>query len=188
MPDDDDLNQHMAVDSFTGGDEDGGGGVASGSGGGQVASCSKEPAIHIMNQLLLEKHRQRKKKNRGPRMLPDTPYDTAIVTVSNELRDAEAEAGAVDFLMHSIFPSGIISLTALKTEMTPQEVAEFHVGPGTLRYHGLLRRDRDHKDREIVYCRLCPQDSQLDFKDPEEALHHMAKDHLEMGYGCDCGW
>ena len=27
-----------------------------------------------------------------------------------------------------------------------------------------------------------PEDSQLDFKDPEEALHHMTKDHFDMGY------
>lgn len=187
--DDDEDHDGMAVDSFTGGDEggSGSGGVASGSRGGQIASSSKEPAINTMQQLPPEKNR-RKKKNRGSRMLPDTPHDTAISSVSTKLRDAEAEPDAVDFLMRGTFPNGTISLTALKTEMTPQEVGEFQVTPGTLRYHALLRRERDHRDREIVYCRLCPEDSQLDFRDPEEALHHMAKDHLEMGYSCDCGW
>ena len=27
-----------------------------------------------------------------------------------------------------------------------------------------------------------PEDSQLGFKDPEEALHHMTKDHFDMAY------
>ena len=172
----------MAIDSIPGGEEGGSGGVASGSGSGQVASSSKQPAINIMNQLLLEKNK-RKKKNRGPRMLPDTPYDAAISSVSKKLREAEAELEAVDFLTTGIFPDGMISLVSLKTEMTPDEVGEFQLAGGSLKYQGLLRRDR-----EIVYCRLCPEDNQLDFKDPEEALHHMTKDHLDMGYSCDCGW
>jgi hypothetical protein len=173
----------MAVDSVPGGDEGGSGGVASGSGGGHAASSSKEPAINIMNQLLLEKNKRRKKKNRGARMLPDTPYDPVISTVTKKLREAEAEPEALDFLTSGIFPDGAISLVSLKTEMTQEEIDDFQFPPRTLKYHGLLRRDR-----EIVYCRLCPEDNQLDFKDPEEALHHMTKDHLDMGYSCDCGW
>ena len=51
------------------------------------------------------------------------------------------------------------------------------------KYHGLLRRER-----EVFNCRLCPEDNKLDFMDPEEALHHMTKDHDDMGYGCSCGW
>ena len=183
--DDEEDHDGMAVDSFTGGDEggSGSGGVASGSGGVQVASTSKEPAINIMNQLLLEKTKRKKRKNRGARMLPDTPYDAAISSVSKKLSEAEAEPEAIDFLMHGVFPSGTISLVSLKTEMTEEEVGEYQVAAGTPKYHGLLRRDR-----EIVYCRLCPEDNQLDFKDPEEALHHMTKDHFDMGYSCDCEW
>ena len=190
---DQDDPESMAADPLTGGDEggeeggEGGGGGASGSGGGQIASSSKEPAIRVMNQLLLDRTRRRK-KHRGPRMLPDTPYDASISIVSNKLREAEAETKAVDFLIHGVFPNGKISLTSLTTEMTPQEIDEFQAAPGTPKYHGLLRRDRDHRDKEIIYCMLCPEDSQLDFKDPEGALHHMAKDHFEMAYSCDCGW
>jgi hypothetical protein len=185
--------ENMAADSFNGGDEgdeggEGGeGGGPSGSGSGQIASGSKEPAIRVMNQLLLERNRRRK-KHRGPLIHPDTPYDASISNVSNKLREAEAEAEAVDFLMSGIFPNGKISLAPLTTEMTPQEATDRQVPLGTPKYHGLFRRDRDHRDKEILYCRLCPEDSQLDFKDPEGALHHMAKDHLEMAYSCDCGW
>ena len=189
---------NMAVDSIPGNNEgDGGGvasgsggvarsgqiGVASGSGGGRIASGSKEPAIHIMNQLLLEKNRRKKKKNRGARMLPDTPYDPAISSISKKLREAEAEAEALEYLTSEVFPDGAISLVSLKKEMTQEELEEFQLPARTQKYHGLLRRDR-----EIFYCRLCPEDNQLDFKDHEEALHHMTKDHLDMGYSCDCGW
>jgi hypothetical protein len=181
---DEDDPESTAADPFTGGDEGGGGGGASGSGRGQIASSSKEPAIIIMNQLLLERT-TRKKKNR---IFPDTPYDASISSLSTKLREAEAEAEAVDFLMSGVFPNGKISIDALRTEMTPQEIDRFHAAQGTLKYHGLLRRDRDRRDKEIVYCRLCPEDSQIDFKDPEKALYHIAKDHFEMEYSCDCGW
>jgi len=186
--DQDDPESMAAADSFTGGDGGGGGGGgASGSGGGQIASSSKEPVIMVMNELLLERNR-RKKKHRGPRMLPDTPHDASINRVSHKLREAEADAAAVDFLMNGIFPSGTISLPALRADMTPQDLAEFQLAEGTPKFHGLLQRDRDHRNKEIIYCKLCPEDSQLDFKDPEGALHHMAKDHFEMMYSCDCGW
>ena len=122
----------MIVDSFTSGDEGGSGGVASGSGGGQVASSSKEPAINIMNQLLLEKNRWRKQKSSGPRMLPDTPYDAAITSVSKTLRETEAEPEAVHFLTTGIFPDGMILLMSLRREMTAEEVSEFQSAPGTL--------------------------------------------------------
>jgi len=57
------------------------------------------------------------------------------------------------------------------------------VEPGTEKYRGLLIRER-----EVLNCRLCPEDYKLDFKDPEEALHHMKKGHFDMGYSCSCGW
>ena len=170
-----------AVNSF-GGDKGRNAGSGGGNGRDQITSWSKESAINIMNQLLLERNRRRK-KNRGPRMLPDTPYDPAISSISQRLREAKAEPEAVAFLTSGLFPDGMISLISLKTEMTPQEVAKFQVEDGTPKYHGLLRRDR-----ERAYCRICPDGSQLDFKDPEEALHHMTKDHFDMGYSCDCGW
>ena len=170
----------MDIESFTSGDEEGDEGGASGSRGGQIASSS---GIYIMNLLLLERNRQ-KKRNRARQMLLDTPFDANI---SRRLREAEAEPEAVNFLLRGIFAHGI-SLTALKGEMTPREVAEFDVSAGTPRYHALLGRDRDGRTGEIVYCRLCSEDYQLYFKSPERALHHIMKDHLKTGYSCDCGW
>jgi len=83
---DQDDPENVAAHSFTGGDEGGGGGP-SGSGGGQIASNSKEPAIRIMYQSLLERDK-RKKKNCGDRMLLYTLYDAAISSISNKLHEA----------------------------------------------------------------------------------------------------
>ena len=180
VSDDNEDPDNMVTNVF-GNDEGDGGGGPSGSPGDQIASSSTESPINMINRLL--KNRRRKKRSQGPRMLPDTPYDAAISSVSKKLREAEAEPEAVDFLMSGLFPDGTISLTSLTTEMAPEEVTKFQVAQGTPKYHGLLRRDK-----EIFYCRLCPEVSQLDFRDPEEALHHMTKDHFDMGYSCDCEW
>jgi hypothetical protein len=172
----------MVVDSLPGGDEGGSGDVVSGSGGGQIASRSKEPAVNIMNQLL-EKNKRRKKKNRGIRMLPDKLYEADINSVFMKLYNAKAELEAFNFLYREIFPGGTISLTTLKKEMSQQEIGGFYVPSRTPRYHGLLRRER-----EIVCCRLCPEDKLREFKNPERALHHMPSDHFDMGHSCDCRW
>ena len=67
--------------------------------------------------------------------------------------------------------------------MTAEESTEFHLEEGAEKYRGFLSRER-----EVFNCRLCTEDNKLDFKDPEEALHHMTKDHFDMGYSCLCGW
>ena len=77
-PDQDDP-ENVAANSFTGGDE--------GGGSGRIASNSKEPAIRIMYQSLLERNK-RKKKNCGDRMLLYTLYDAAISSISNKLHKA----------------------------------------------------------------------------------------------------
>ena len=84
----------------------------------------------MINRLLVEKNKRRKKRSRGHRMLPDTPYDAAISSVSKKLREAEPEPEAVDFLTSGLFPGGTISLTSLKIEMAP-EVTKFQVARGT---------------------------------------------------------
>jgi len=179
--DDNEDPGNMVINAFGDVKDDSGGG-ASGNPGEQFASSSTKSPISMVNRLLLQKNRRRK-RSQGPRMLPDTPYDAAISSVSKRLREIEAEPEAIDFLTSGLFPDGTISLTSLMTEMTPEEVTKFQVARGTPKYHGLLRRDK-----EIVYCRLCPEVDQLYFRDPEEALHHIAKNHFEMGYSCDCEW
>ena len=143
-------------------------------------STSKETTVETMNHLLQSR---RKRKNRGPRIIPDTPHDAAVSGVVQKLRESEAEPAAIEFLCNGVFPSGTITLDGLRAPMSSQEITQFQVGEGTQKYRGLLSRER-----EVFNCRLCPEDNKLDFKDPEEALHHITKSHFDMGYSCKCGW
>jgi len=143
-------------------------------------SNSNVSTLDVMNELLVSK---KSRKKSGPRLIPDTPHDPAISTVAKKLQDTEAESSVIDFLCNDVFPDGTISLAALKAPMTAEEITKFQVAPGAEKYRGLLVRER-----EVLNCRLCPEDNKLEFKDPEEALHHITKDHFDMGYSCDCGW
>ena len=143
-------------------------------------STSKVSTLDVMNQLLISK---KSRKKSGPRLIPDTPHEAAISTVAKKLQDDEVESSAIEFLCNGVFPDGTISLEALRAPMTVEESTEFHLEEGAEKYRGLLSRER-----EVFNCRLCPEDNKLDFKDPEEALHHMTKDHFDMGYSCSCGW
>jgi hypothetical protein len=142
-------------------------------------STSRVSTLDVMNELLVSK---KSRKKSGPRLIPDTPHEASISTVAKKLEDAETEPEAIEYL-YSIFPDGTITLNALKEPMTTEEATKFQVEPGTEKYRGLLVRER-----EVLNCRLCPEDNMLDFKDPEEGLHHITKDHLDMGYSCPCGW
>jgi len=71
--------ENVDANSFTGGDE--------GGRGGRIASTSKEPAIRIIYQSLLERNK-RKKKNCGDQVLLYTLYDAVISSISNKLHKA----------------------------------------------------------------------------------------------------
>ena len=143
-------------------------------------STSKLSRLEAMNQLLVSE----KSRNRyGPRLIPDTPHEAAVATVAIKLQDMEVEPAAIEFLCNGVFPDGKITLEALEASITAQEATRFQVEEGAQKYRGLLSRER-----EVFNCRLCPEDNKLSFKDPKEALYHLAKDHFDMGYSCPCGW
>jgi len=147
---------------------------------GTGPSTSALLRLEAMNQLLVSK----KSRNKcGPRLIPDTPHEAAVSTVVKKLQNTEVEPAAIEFLCHGVFPDGTITLEALKAPMTAQDAVRFQVEKGTQKYRGLLSREQ-----EVFNCRLCPRYNELGFKDPEEALHHMAKSHFDMGYSCPCGW
>ena len=140
-------------------------------------STSKVSTLDVMNQLLISKQ---SRKNSGLRLIPDIPHNADINAVAKKLQEDEAESSAIEFLCDRV---GAISLEALRAPMTTEESTEFHLEEGAQKYQGFLSRER-----EVFSCRLCPADNKLDFKDPEVALHHMTKDHFDMGYSCSCGW
>jgi len=86
-----------------------------------------------MNQLLVSKESRNK---RGPRLIPDTPYEAAVSTVVKKLQDTEVEPAAIEFLCNGVFPDGIITLEALKAPITVQEATWFQVEEGTQKYRG----------------------------------------------------
>ena len=143
-------------------------------------STSRETAVERINQLLISR---RSRKKLDPRIIPDTPHDSVVSNVAQKLRESEAEPAAIDYLCNGVFPSGTIYLEGLRDLMSAQEIAQFQAEEGAQKYRGLLTREL-----EVFSCRLCPEGNKLDFKDPEEALHHMTKSHFDMGYSCDCGW
>ena len=148
--------------------------------GSPTLHAGPSTSIDVMNQLLISR---KARKKRGPRLIPDTPHDPAISNVAKKLQDTEADPAAIEYLCNGIFPGGKIALETLKEPVTARVATEFQVEEGVPMYRGLLSRER-----EVFNCRLCPEDNKLDFKDPEEALHHMTKDHFDMGYSCSCGW
>ena len=148
--------------------------------GSPTLPAGPSSSIDVMNQLLVSKKVRTKRR---PRTIPDAAYDDAIVRIAKKLWETEAEPSAIEYLCDGIFPRGKITLDALKKPIPVQVATNFQVEEGTPMYRGLLSRER-----EVFNCRLCPEDNKLDFKDPEEALHHMTKDHFDMGYSCSCGW
>lgn len=143
-------------------------------------STSRETTVERLNQLLKSR---RSRKKRDPRIIPDTPHDTTISNIAQKLRESEAEPAAIEYLCNEVFPSGTINLEGLRAPMSTQEIVQFQAEEGSQKYRGLLTRERG-----VFSCRLCPEDNKLDFKDPEEALHHITKSHFDMGYSCACGW
>ena len=148
--------------------------------GSPTLPAGPSSSIDVMNPLLVSK---KARKKRGPRLIPDTPYNEAIDAVAKKLQETEADPLVIDYLCDGIFLDGKITLEALKEPIPVQVATKFQVDEGVPMYRGLLSRER-----EVFNCRLCPEDNKLDFKDPEEALHHMTKDHFDMAYSCSCGW
>ena len=122
---------------------------------------------------------QRSYKNRR---IPDVPYNPDINTFLPKLRERFAHTEAIEYLCKEVFPTGLISLAPLRALMDPADGAQS--AHANEKYHGLLLKSDDSS----CMCRLCPRDNELHFSDDEEALHHITVTHLDMGYGCKCGW
>ena len=115
------------------------------------------------------------------RRLPDVPNNPDVKSLIPELRGRLADPRAIEYLCKEVFPTGKIALLALQAPMWSDEAQSDEM---TQKYHGLLLKIANNTYK----CRLCPKDNELRFDDDREALHHITKSHLDMGYGCDCGW
>ena len=140
--------------------------------------------VNIFEQLLLEKRlRESGAVPARKGLIPDTPHDHSVAHLAQRLRASGAELDAVEYLIDEVWPGGNITLEGLMAPMGAVELRVFGLTATSAKYLGLFRRQDG-----VGLCRLCPLDSRLDFKRPETGLYHITRDHLDMGYGCQCGW
>ena len=143
-----------------------------------VASTSKAAVPGPVSQLEWEGGVHIRKIRR----IPDVPNDANVNSLIPELRERLADPEAIEYLCKEIFTTGIISLPALQApRCQPDEEQSDEMSQ---KFHGLLLKIENGSYK----CRLCPRDNELRFGEDREALHHITKSHLDMGYGCECGW
>jgi hypothetical protein len=116
------------------------------------------------------------------RRIPNIPHTPDLNARLPYLEESLADPDAIDYLCKEVFPDSVISLEALRAPI-PSQVVQIYFAGATEKYHGLLKKENDQ-----YQCRLCPWGSELAFGDTEEALHHITKSHLDMGYGCKDSW
>jgi len=119
----------------------------------------------------------------GPkRGVPGRTFEPDLETVQQRLRREGADAGAVEFLRSDVFPDGTITRAALKLPMSPDQRRGRN---GTQKYMLLVEivprshREVDHR------CLLCPSHARVEFKNREDTLRHLYKDHFGLSVDCD---
>ena len=119
----------------------------------------------------------------GPkRGLPGREFEPNLEHLQQRLRREGGDAGAIDYLRSDIFPDGIITRAALKSLMSPEQRREHH---GTQKYM-LLVEILPHPQRGVDHrCLLCPSRARAEFKNREDPLRHLYKDHFGLSVDCD---
>ena len=143
-----------------------------------VASTSRT----AVRGLIIQPQREGGVRIRKIRRIPNVPYHMDVNSLIPELQERLADPEAIEYLCKEVFPTGKVSLLELRTPMGQFDEAQFD--ETIQKYHGLLLKIGNSNYK----CRLCPKDNELRLDDDEEALHHITKTHLDMGYGCECGW
>ena len=130
----------------------------------------------------LQMSRTRTGRNGPRRCLPGRRFEPNLERVQQRLRQEGGDAGAIDYLRSDIFPDGIITRAGLKSLMSSEQRRVHH---GTQRYMLLVeivlhpQRGLDHR------CLLCPAQARAEFKNREDPLRHLYKDHFGLSVDCD---
>ena len=118
----------------------------------------------------------------GPkRGLPGRDFEPNLQLVQQRLRWEGGDNGAINYLRSDIFPDGIITRAGLKSLMSPDQRRVHH---GTQKYMLVVeilphpQRGMDHR------CLLCPDQTRAEFKNREDTLRHIYKDHLGLSVDC----
>ena len=126
--------------------------------------------------------RTRTGRNGPKRGAPGRKFEPNLEHVQQRLRREGGDAGAIDYLRSDIFPDGIITRAGLKSLMSPDQRRVHH---GTQKYMLLVeivlhpQRGVDHR------CLLCPSLARAEFKNREDPLRHLYKDHFGLSVDCD---
>jgi hypothetical protein len=120
---------------------------------------------------------------RGPkRGMPGRMFEPNLEHVEQRLRLEGGDAGAINNLRSDIFVNGIITRAALKLPMSPDQRRTHH---GTQKYMLLVERVL-HSHRGVDHrCLLCPFQERVEFKNQEDTLRHLYKDHFGLSVDCE---
>ena len=119
----------------------------------------------------------------GPkRGSPGREFEPNLEKVQQRLRCEGADASAVESLRSDIFLDGIITRGALKV---PMSWDQRRTRSGTQKYM-LVVEIVPHFQREVDHqCLLCPSQARVEFKNREDTLRHLYKDHFGLSIDCD---
>ncbi len=119
----------------------------------------------------------------GPkRGVPGRIFEQNLEHVQQRLRREGGDTGAIDYLRSDIFHDGNITRAGLKSLMTPDQRRMHH---GTQKYM-LLVEIVPHSQRGVDHrCLLCPFHARAEFKNREDTLRHLYKDHFGLSVDCD---
>jgi len=123
----------------------------------------------------------------GPkRGLPGQVFEPNLDNVQQRLTSEGGDANAINYLRNEIFLDGIITRAAFKL---PMPAAQRKVHHGTQKYMMLVERVT-HPQRGVDHrCLLCPSQARVEFKNPEDTLRHLYKDHFGLSVDCEVtGW
>ena len=109
------------------------------------------------------------------------PYVADINTLSARLLNEGARPATVEVLRTQIFNNGVTE-RALKAKFIHIEQSTKH-SRVKRKYFLLL----EHSSKEY-WCSLCPQDCPVKYKNPQDSLRHLRKDHFGLALTCECGW
>ena len=121
-------------------------------------------------------------RNGPKRGVPGRTFEPNLEHLQQRLRQEGGDAGAIDYLRSDIFPDGRITRAGLKSLMSPDQRRVHH---GTQKYMLLVeivlhpQRGVDHR------CLLCPSQARAEFKNREDPLRHLYKDHFGLSVDCD---
>ena len=112
---------------------------------------------------------------------PPVPFEADIILLAARLLNEGAQPAAVEVLRVKVFHNGVTE-RALNAKF-------IHVDQST--NHSRVKRKYllllEHSSKGYR-CLLCPQDRPAKYKNSQDSLRHLRKDHFGLALTCYCGW